>query len=169
MSHSSPKVQVSVAGKADFLFNPARLQLILVLLLFVVSIISLVSGQMKIQPGTVLKILLSRLMPLQTSWPATLESVVVDVRLPRLLAGILIGCGLSISGASFQRLFRNPLVDPHILGVSAGAGFGAALAILAFGNIYMVQVLSFRTFLSAFSREMSFVFWDRMVPGNPLS
>jgi iron complex transport system permease protein len=67
----------------------------------------------------------------------------MDVRLPRLLAGLLIGAGLSISGASFQGLFRNPLVSPHILGVSAGAGFGAALAILFFGNIFMVQLLSF--------------------------
>jgi iron complex transport system permease protein len=60
-----------------------------------------------------------------------------------LLAGLLIGAGLSISGASFQGLFRNPLVSPHILGVSSGAGFGAALAILYFGNILMVQLLSF--------------------------
>jgi iron complex transport system permease protein len=123
--------------------NPARLQIALVLLLAAVSILSLMSGRMRIQPDMIVKILVSRIVPIQISWPATLDSVVVDVRLPRLLAGILIGCGLSISGASFQGLFRNPLVDPHILGVSAGAGFGAALAILAFGNIYMVQLLSF--------------------------
>jgi iron complex transport system permease protein len=65
------------------------------------------------------------------------------VRLPRLLAGILVGAGLSISGAAFQGLFRNPLVSPHILGVSAGAGLGAALAILFFGNIIAIQCFSF--------------------------
>jgi iron complex transport system permease protein len=98
---------------------------------------------MDIRPGLIFKILASRVITLQADWPATLESVVIDVRLPRLLAGLLIGAGLSISGASFQGLFRNPLVSPHILGVSAGAGFGAALGILFFGNVLMIQVLSF--------------------------
>jgi iron complex transport system permease protein len=125
------------------LFNPIRLQIILLLLVIGVSIFSLISGPMEIRPGMVVKILASRIIPLQPTWPETLESVIVDVRLPRLLAGLLIGAGLSISGAAFQGLFRNPLVSPHILGVSAGAGFGASLAILFFGNIFMVQLLSF--------------------------
>ena len=98
---------------------------------------------MDIRPNLVIKILASRIVSLQADWPATLETVIIDVRLPRLLAGLLIGAGLSISGASFQGLFRNPLVSPHILGVSAGAGFGAALGILFFGNVFMVQLLSF--------------------------
>jgi iron complex transport system permease protein len=128
---------------ADGLCDPFKLQIFLVLSVIIVSILSLMLGQMNIRPATITKILASRLIPLHASWPATLESVVVDVRLPRLLAGLLIGSGLSISGASFQGLFRNPLVSPHILGVSAGAGFGAALGILFFGNIFMVQLLSF--------------------------
>ncbi len=123
--------------------SPARLQVVLIVLLVGISIISLMSGAMAIRPGTVVRILGARILPLHPDWPATLESVIWDVRLPRLLAGLLIGAGLSISGASFQGLFRNPLVSPHILGVSAGAGFGAALAILFFGNIFMVQLLSF--------------------------
>jgi len=130
------------AGKRSFA-NPARLQIILLLLLACVSVLSLISGPMDIKAGTVVKILLSRVLPLERGWPETIESVIMDVRLPRLLAGLLIGAGLSISGAAFQGLFRNPLVSPHILGVSAGAGFGAALAILFFGNIFMVQLLSF--------------------------
>jgi len=121
----------------------AKLQITLIVLLVGVSIFSLMSGPMDIRPGTVVRILTSRLLPMQPDWPATLESVIMDVRLPRLLAGLLVGAGLSISGAAFQGLFRNPLVSPHILGVSAGAGFGAALAILFFGNIFMVQLLSF--------------------------
>lgn len=123
--------------------SPARLQLVLLFCLVVVSLLALMLGQMEIRPDTIARILVSRLFHLQPEWPATLESVIVDVRLPRLLAGLLIGAGLSISGASFQGLFRNPLVSPHILGVSAGAGFGAALAILLFGKIAAVQTLSF--------------------------
>lgn len=120
-----------------------RLELFLVALLILVAVCSLMLGRLSIHPFDVLKILVSSIYPMQHTWPSTLESVLFDVRLPRLFAGILVGAGLSVSGASFQGLFRNPLVSPHILGVSAGAGLGAALAILFFGNIYMVQVLSF--------------------------
>lgn len=120
-----------------------RLELSLVVLLALVAVCSLMLGRLNIHPFDVLKILVSSVYPMQHTWPSTLESVLFDVRLPRLFAGILVGAGLSVSGASFQGLFRNPLVSPHILGVSAGAGLGAALAILFFGNIYMVQVLSF--------------------------
>jgi iron complex transport system permease protein len=119
------------------------LELFLTILLVVVAVCSLMLGRLRIHPFDVLKILASSIFPVERSWPSTLESVLFNVRLPRLLAGMLVGAGLSVSGAAFQGLFRNPLVSPHILGVSAGAGLGAALAILFFGNIYMVQVLSF--------------------------
>jgi iron complex transport system permease protein len=120
-----------------------RIEIFLCLLLVLTGTISLIMGKLMIEPMEVAKILLSQVMAIEKTWSPTVESVVFDVRMPRLLAGILVGGGLSISGAAFQGLFRNPLVSPHILGVSAGAGFGAALAILFFGNIWMVQLLSF--------------------------
>ena len=55
------------------------------------------------------------------------ETVVMNVRLPRIMLAMLIGAGLSIAGASFQGMFANPLVSPDILGVAAGAGFGASI------------------------------------------
>ncbi len=58
-----------------------------------------------------------------------------NLRLPRLLAGVLLGASLSAAGAAFQMLFTNPLVEPGFLGVSQGAAFGAALAIIFFGNV----------------------------------
>ena len=66
-----------------------------------------------------------------------------DVRLPPLVSRAPDERASRSQALLFQGLFRNPLVSPHILGVSAGAGFGAALAILYFGNIFMVQLLSF--------------------------
>lgn len=122
---------------------PGKLLFLLALLLVMVAIGALMLGQLRIPPATILEIFASRILPIEQTWEPTLESVLFDVRLPRLLAGILVGAGLSISGASFQGLFRNPLVSPHILGVSAGAGMGAALAILFFSNILAVQILSF--------------------------
>jgi iron complex transport system permease protein len=69
--------------------------------------------------------------------------VLFDVRLPRILAGILIGAGLSAAGAAYQGLFKNPMVSPDILGASAGAGFGAAVAILLDFNVFGIQLTSF--------------------------
>jgi len=75
--------------------------------------------------------------------PEQVETVVWQIRLPRVLAGVAIGAALAVSGASFQTIFRNPLVAPDILGVSAGAGFGAALGLLLGLPITVIQLLSF--------------------------
>jgi iron complex transport system permease protein len=59
-----------------------------------------------------------------------LHSVIIDARLPRVLAAVLVGAGLSVSGAAYQAVFRNPLVSPGLLGVLSGCAFGAALGII---------------------------------------
>lgn len=73
----------------------------------------------------------------------TVRALILRVRLPRILAAACIGANLAVSGAAFQGLFRNPLVDSRILGVSSGAAFGAALAFLLSGNPLLVQPLAF--------------------------
>jgi iron complex transport system permease protein len=123
--------------------DPGKLLFILTILLVVVATASLMLGQLSIPPDTIFKVFASAVLPIEPTWAPTLESILFDVRVPRLLAGLLVGAGLSVSGAAFQGLFRNPLVSPHILGVSAGSGLGAAVAILFFGHILAVQVLSF--------------------------
>ena len=70
------------------------------------------------------------------------SSVILSIRLPRILMGILVGAGLSVSGAIYQAVFGNPLVSPDILGVSSGAGFGAALAILLSCGMAATQVIA---------------------------
>lgn len=73
---------------------------------------------------------------------STLDRVVlVDIRLPRLIMGIMVGGALALSGVMMQGLFRNPLADPGIVGVSAGAGFGAILSIVL-GGMLPVAVLA---------------------------
>jgi len=78
-----------------------------------------------------------------------LYNVIVDIRLPRVLAAVLIGAALAVSGAAFQAVFRNPLVSPGILGVLAGASFGASLGMLISGQWMVIQLLAFATALVA--------------------
>ncbi len=72
------------------------------------------------------------LLGIESTLSATQESILFEIRLPRLVLGMLVGGSLGVAGASYQGVFRNPLADPYLLGVSAGAGFGAVLA-LGFG------------------------------------
>lgn len=74
---------------------------------------------------------------------STHHTVLFNVRLPRILAALLVGAALSVAGASFQGIFRNPLVSPYILGVGAGAGFGACLAILLWNSYLFIQLMAF--------------------------
>lgn len=72
-----------------------------------------------------------------------LSSLIQDIRMPRILAAMLIGASLSVSGAAFQAMFVNPLVSPSLLGVLAGASFGAALGMVFTQNWFAVQCLAF--------------------------
>jgi iron complex transport system permease protein len=71
---------------------------------------------------------------------ALLENILFNIRLPRIVAAMLIGASLSVSGAAFQALFINPLVSPGLLGVLAGASFGAALAMVLVKSWVLVQL-----------------------------
>ena len=79
----------------------------------------------------------------EQAWGASEQTVIFQIRLPRVIAAMLVGGGLALAGASFQGLFRNPLVSPDILGVASGAGFGAALGILISGDPRVIQVSAF--------------------------
>lgn len=92
-----------------------------------------------------------------------MDTVVMNIRLPRILAAMMVGASLALAGVSFQGLFRNPLVSPDILGVSSGAGFGAALAILMNGNNALIQLSAFC--FALLSVGISYAV-SRMVRGN---
>ena len=74
---------------------------------------------------------------------STVTTIVYEIRLPRILGAIVVGACLAISGAAFQSIFKNPLVSSDLLGVSNGAGFGAALAILLSGANIITQIFAF--------------------------
>jgi iron complex transport system permease protein len=104
-----------------------------VCLLFSMVLASIV-GPMPVSVGDALGIIVHRIPILGNvvngQWTALEESVVVQLRLPRVLSAVLVGVALSIAGVVFQGIFRNPMADPYVLGVASGAGFGALLAIV---------------------------------------
>jgi iron complex transport system permease protein len=116
---------------------------ILIAVPFLLLFVSLFVGRLDVGPGDVLRILAAQLFPIPQSWPESVETIVMQIRLPRALMAMSVGAGLSISGAAFQGMFRNPLVSPDVLGVSAAAGFGAALAILLSRSTLELQILAF--------------------------
>jgi iron complex transport system permease protein len=105
--------------------------------------LSLFIGRYPISMSVVVKVLWTKLIGGQTVMPDQYEAIIWEIRLPRAVLGALVGGSLAISGAAFQGLFRNPLVSSGILGVSSGAGFGAALAILLFNSTTHIYLFSF--------------------------
>lgn len=93
--------------------------------------------------GLLIKVLISKIAPIVKTWPDTIETVIFKIRLPRVFTAILVGGSLSLSGAVYQGMFKNPLVSPDILGVSSGAAFGAAVAIFLSFSTVGIQITSF--------------------------
>ncbi|HHV38052.1 MAG TPA: iron ABC transporter permease [Tepidimicrobium sp.] len=114
------------------------------LALFIVTFfVSFIIGRYPIDIISLLRIFLSRLFPMSKTWNCTIEAIIFQIRLPRILGAALVGASLSISGAVYQGMFKNPLVSPDILGASAGAAFGASLAIYLSLNTIGIQLSAF--------------------------
>lgn len=101
-------------------------------------LLSLCIGVYKIPLLAIIKIIVAKTVEIATfgkfsfdlnSYPTAYQTVLLQIRLPRIITAMLVGSALAISGAVLQATFRNPLVDSYIVGISAGAAFGAALAI----------------------------------------
>ncbi|WP_084216229.1 FecCD family ABC transporter permease [Pseudonocardia spinosispora] len=120
---------------------------LLVVGLLALTVLSFGFGRYPVDPVTVVRVLAGRFVDVTTA--ATDQTVVLRIRLPRILAALLVGAALSSSGAAYQTMLRNPLVSPEILGVAAGAGFGASLGILLGLSQGVLQILSFVFGLSA--------------------
>ena len=120
--------------------------------LFVLFLGSLALGRFAVSLSEVIRILfyklwtrigLDRIWPMRVTWTAFMENAVLNVRLPRIVMAVLVGCSLSAAGATFQGVFRNPMASPDILGASNGAAFGAALAILLGCSARYITVYAF--------------------------
>ena len=104
--------------------------ILLCLLLILVILSSVTVGSVKVRPSRSITILLQSILGLKGGGTETEQAIILSLRFPRALLAGLVGAGLSVSGAIFQALLKNPLADPYILGVSSGAAVGAIVAIL---------------------------------------
>lgn len=148
----------------------------LYLLLAGVVIVAAGLGYMRIPVGEVSRILLSHLLPgvSVAGIDAASVSVVWEIRMPRILAGVFIGGMLAVSGAVFQAILRNPLADPYTLGISSGAAFGASLVIvlqvfgLALPRLVSVPVFAFAGAVGTLTVVLALAAGDRRLSSSSL-
>jgi iron complex transport system permease protein len=127
---ASPSLRLGSIGRAR------RRPLILagggVVALVVALVLGVGLGTVAISPLDTVAILAHRLfgLDLGRTWTPAMDTIVWDLRLPRVLTSMVVGVGLAVSGATFQGLLRNPLADPYVLGTASGAALGAAIAVV---------------------------------------
>ena len=114
------------------------------ILLVICVLASFSLGRYPVSPVELLGVLGYKLgLPVTPFWTGQVEAAIWNIRLPRVVLSVLVGCCLAAAGASYQGVFQNPMASPDILGASAGAGFGAALAILLGASSTVITVGAF--------------------------
>ena len=111
--------------------RPAVLVIVGLVVLGAVVVLGVAAGSVSIAPGDTIGILLRAIgLPIERTWTPAAETIVTELRLPRVLTAAVVGAGLAVAGVTFQGLLRNPLADPYVLGTASGAALGAAIAVL---------------------------------------
>jgi iron complex transport system permease protein len=130
--------------------RPVLLGLAGLLLLALAMVAGIALGTVSISAPDTIAILAHSLLgwPVAEAWPQTSETIVMELRLPRVLTALVVGTGLAVAGVTFQGLLRNPLADPYVLGTASGAALGAAIGVLipiqfAVLGLGLVNILAF--------------------------
>lgn len=124
-------------------YRSAVMGIFITVLLFFAILVSFNVGRYAVSIDNVIKILFKDVFHFEKTWEDVYETIVWNVRMPRIIAALLVGASLSVAGATYQGLFRNPMVSPDILGASAGASVGACLMMLLNQNGITIQVAAF--------------------------
>lgn len=129
--------------------------IVVVVLLVVTILASFNIGRYAVDVKNVVRILFKDIFRFEKTWEDVYETIVWNVRMPRIIAALLVGSSLSVAGATYQGLFKNPMVSPDILGASAGASVGACFMMLLNQNGIIIQVAAFAFGLFAVSLTYS--------------
>lgn len=127
------------------------LAVVLVGAIVVAALTAVATGSAAIDPLTVARMILHRTIApgLEVDWSTAAERIVVDLRMPRVVLGLMVGAGLAVTGLVLQGVTRNPLADPYLFGVSAGASVGAVLVITRLGDLVGPLTLPLAAFAGA--------------------
>ncbi len=138
---SVPAARPLVGRAAGLRARPLLIGLIGLGVLGIALVLGVGLGSVSIAPGDTIAILGHRLLGLDlpVTWSPATETIVIDLRLPRVLMAMVVGTGLAVAGVTFQGLLRNPLADPYVLGTASGAALGAAIAVLIPVRIVVLQ------------------------------
>lgn len=135
----------------SYCIHNGRLKWYIYIILFIFPIIcsffAICIGRMNISPIDVIHFFISYMK--NKDIDPMLESILINIRLPRIITALIVGAGLSAAGIAFQSIFSNPLATPDILGVSSASSFGAIIAIILSFNTFGIQVLAMLTGLFA--------------------
>ena len=116
--------------------------------LFWLTVLSVGIGAVTVSPAQVITILAEQVgLPGWVSYEPVQKAILLNIRLPRVVLAILSGAALAVSGAAMQGLFRNPLADPGLIGVSSGAALAAAVAMVAAGAVSAAWIEPIATFI----------------------
>ena len=125
-------------------------------LLLLSCVLSLGFGPARVPVDVVWRILSYKALGLgEVNWSAGQEHIVWLIRVPRMLLGVLVGAGLALIGAVLQAVTRNPLADPHLLGVTSGATLGAVIVVLHVGEIVGLLTLPIAAFIGALASMLA--------------
>ncbi|MFB1024134.1 MAG: iron ABC transporter permease [Octadecabacter sp.] len=127
------------------------------MLVLLVSLSIAVSvGAVAVPAGTVWGVLANKLLPgfIEQTWSQGREAIVWNIRFPRAILAMMVGAGLAIVGASLQAVTRNPLADPHLLGISSGGAFGAIFALLHSGLFLGALTVPLLAFIGALAATL---------------
>ncbi len=119
-------------------------KIIILLVIFLLSIIiSFQIGRYPIGPIELVKILISMVIEIPQTWSDQAETVVFNIRLPRVILSFIIGSSLALSGLLLQQVFNNPMASQDVLGSSSASAFGASLALLTGAGYFAVSISAF--------------------------
>lgn len=163
-----PVIEKDIQEKADLVFSgkiPFLVKLLVPLALVAIFFISFALGHYAISPFELVQTVWYHFVDPSAIADSKFETIIFNIRLPRILTVLLVGAALATAGASYQGMFKNPLVSPDLLGASAGASFGACLALLLNMPNIMVQVFAFAGGMVAVGMA---VWLNRVVKYDPI-
>ena len=165
--------QSNTEGAEDKLTYPWRKLGIAFAVMMFIALLAAGVGAVNIHPLIILKILMSKLpfVHIEPNWQHTYETILLQIRIPRVSLSCLVGGTLAISGAAYQGLFRNPLADPYLIGAAPGAGLGATIVLATSVPTFFqgINILPLAAFVGAIGAVSIAYFTARNSDGLPLA